>query len=192
MKKSFLIGIPVRDFVNPMSRLSEVLSKDQRIELSKGLLLNLIDVFQDSDSDIYVVSNDIKVKEFCHKKNINVIETGEKGLNNEIKSFINQVNKYKSWTIVHSDLPKDIVITASKDNGTPIIGGTKFFNNFLYGENSFNKHINILQEQNTPYERIFHKEFCFELDDEEDYMEFLRHKPRWYTKTENISSPDRI
>ena len=38
MKKSFLIGIPVRDFVNPMSRLSEVLSKDQRIKLSKGLL----------------------------------------------------------------------------------------------------------------------------------------------------------
>ena len=208
MKKSFLIGIPVRDFGNPMSRLSKVLSKDQRIELSKGLLLNLIDVFQDSDSDIYVVSNDIKVKEFCHKKNINVIETGEKGLNNEIKSFINQINKYKSWTIVHSDLPyltkhfartwislctsKDIVIAASKDNGTPIIGGTKFFNNFLYGENSFNKHIDILQEQNTPYERIFHKEFCFELDDEEDYMEFLRHKPRWYTKIENISSPDRI
>ena len=56
MKKSFLIGIPVRDFGNPMSRLSAVLSKDQRIELSKGLLLNLIDVFQDSDSDIYVVT----------------------------------------------------------------------------------------------------------------------------------------
>ena len=71
----------------------------------------------------------------------------DKGLNNEIKSFINQVNKYKSWTIVHSDLPyltkhfartwislctsKDIVIAASKDNGTPIIGGTKFFNNFF-------------------------------------------------------------
>jgi 2-phospho-L-lactate guanylyltransferase (CobY/MobA/RfbA family) len=68
MKKSFLIGIPVRDFVNPMSRLSEVLSKDQRIKLSKGLLLNLIDVFQDSDSDIYVVSNDIKVKNSVIRK----------------------------------------------------------------------------------------------------------------------------
>ena len=186
MKKSFLIGIPVRDFGNPMSRLSAVLSKDQRIELSKGLLLNLIDVFQDSDSDIYVVSNDIKVKEFCHKKNINVIETGEKGLNNEIKSFINEINKYKSWTIVHSDLPyltkhfartwislctsKDIVIAASKDNGTPIIGGSKFFNNFLYGENSFNKHINNLPRHLTQSKILYEKFFRMEYFVLEDYL----------------------
>ncbi|MDA8667383.1 hypothetical protein N9L58_00040 [Candidatus Actinomarina sp.] len=71
MKKSFLIGIPVRDFENPMSRLSEVLSKDQRISLSKSLLLNLVDVFQDENNDIYVVSNNPKVKEFCNDHSIN-------------------------------------------------------------------------------------------------------------------------
>ena len=198
MKKSFLIGIPVRDFENPMSRLSEVLSKDQRISLSKSLLLNLVDVFQDENNDIYVVSNNPKVKEFCNDHSINNIETGENGLNEEIKKFINENRTYKNWTIVHSDLPyltkhfarvwitlctsKDIVIAASKDHGTPIFGGSKFFNDFLYGKNSFNKHINKLQKQNTEYERIFHKEFTFELDDAEDYLEFLRHKPRWYKK----------
>ena len=36
MKKSFLIGIPVRDFENPMSRLSNIMSKDERVNLSKG------------------------------------------------------------------------------------------------------------------------------------------------------------
>ncbi|MDB2455832.1 hypothetical protein N9W48_00865 [Candidatus Actinomarina sp.] len=198
MKKSFLIGIPVRDFENPMSRLSEVLSKDQRISLSKSLLLNLVDVFQDENNDIYVVSNNLKVKEFCNDHSINNIETGENGLNEEIKKFINENRTYKNWTIVHSDLPyltkhfarvwitlctsKDIVIAASKDHGTPIFGGSKFFNDFLYGKNSFNKHIIKLQKQNTEYERIFHKEFTFELDDAEDYLEFLRHKPRWYKK----------
>ena len=208
MKKSFLIGIPVRDFENPMSRFSKVLSKDQRISLSKFLLLNLVDVFQDANNDIYVISNNIKVKEFCDIQNINFISTGENGLNDEIKSFINENRNYKSWTIVHSDLPyltkhfariwinlctsKDIVIAASKDHGTPIFGGSKFFNDFIYGKNSFNKHINKLQKQNTAYERIFHKEFSFELDDAEDYLEFLKHKPRWYKKIENISSPDRI
>ncbi|MDA7721191.1 hypothetical protein N9M04_00730 [Candidatus Actinomarina sp.] len=198
MKKSFLIGIPVRDFENPMSRLSEVLSKDQRISLSKSLLLNLVDVFQDENNDIYVVSNNPKVKGFCNDHSINNIDTGENGLNEEIKKFINENRTYKNWTIVHSDLPyltkhfarvwitlctsKDIVIAASKDHGTPIFGGSKFFNDFLYGKNSFNKHINKLQKQNTEYERIFHKEFTFELDDAEDYLEFLRHKPRWYKK----------
>ena len=54
---------------------------------------------------------------------------------------------YKNWTIVHGDLPyitkhyariwmnlcesEDIVIAASKDNGTPIFGGSKMYNKFI-------------------------------------------------------------
>ena len=57
MKKSFLIGIPVRDFDNPMSRLSNIMSKDERVNLSKGLIINLINVFSMTKTDVYVISN---------------------------------------------------------------------------------------------------------------------------------------
>ena len=39
MDKNFIIGIPVRDFENPMTRLSNTLNKEQRIELSKYMFL---------------------------------------------------------------------------------------------------------------------------------------------------------
>ena len=80
---------------------------------------------------------------------------------------------------------KSILIAASKDNGTPIFGGGKTYNNFLYGRNSFIKHTSSMEKENIDYERVFHKELYFELDDEEDYSEFIKHQPRWYRKNLN-------
>ena len=208
MKKTFLIGIPIRDFDNPMSRLSNLISKEKRVDLSKNLIINLESVFSDTKTDIYVVSNNNAVKSFCNINNVNVFKTEQHGLNEEIEYFLSMNENYKNWTIVHGDLPyitkhyariwinlcesEDIVIAASKDNGTPIFGGSKMYNNFLYGKDSFIKHTDILKKENTSYKRVFHKEFNFEIDDEKDYLDFIKHKPRWYKKITNTSSPDRI
>ena len=148
MKKTFLIGIPIRDFDNPMSRLSNLISKEKRIDLSKNLIINLESVFSDTKTDIYVVSNNNAVKSFCNINNVNVFKTDQHGLNEEVVHFLSVNENYKNWTIVHGDLPyitkhyariwinlcesEDIVIAASKDNGTPIFGGSKMYNNFLY------------------------------------------------------------
>ena len=75
MKKSFLIGIPVRDFDNPMSRLSNIISKDERITLSKGLIINLLNVFSTTKTDVYLISNDNEVKLFCDDNSINIFKS---------------------------------------------------------------------------------------------------------------------
>ena len=201
MKKSFLIGIPVRDFDNPMSRLSNIISKDERVNLSKGLIINLINVFSMTKTDVYVISNNNKVELFCEENGINIFKSSQNDLNNEIKEFISKNDNYENWSIVHGDLPyitkyfariwinlcesKSILIAASKDNGTPIFGGSMTYNNFLYGKNSFIKHTSSMEKENIDYERVFHKELYFELDDEEDYSEFIKHQPRWYRKNLN-------
>ena len=201
MNKTFLIGIPVRDFVNPMSRLSNLLTADERIQLSKNLILNLKNVFSDQETALYIISNSPEVSLFCKSNNLEIFQSSKSGLNEEVKQFINLVNNYKYWTIVHGDLPyitkhyanvwkklcksKKIVITESKDRGTPIFGGNLKFNNFTYGKNSFLEHMKVIQDMSVEAEKVFHKEFYFELDDEADYEEFLKNKPRWYTKLNN-------
>ena len=52
MLKNFLIGIPVRNFKNPMSRLENVLSVEKRIELSKGMFKNIVKSFENEDTKI--------------------------------------------------------------------------------------------------------------------------------------------
>ena len=201
MNKTFLIGIPIRDFVNPMSRLSNLLTREERIDLAKNLILNLKNTFADEETSIYIISNSPEVELFCELNNLNSFQSQKKGLNEEVEEFIKAVNNHKYWTIIHGDLPyittyfanvwkklcksKEIVISESKDRGTPIFGGNLKFNNFKYGKNSFIKHTECLQDLSIKYEKVFHKEFYFELDDEDDYVEFLQNQPRWYKKLNN-------
>ena len=198
MKKSFLIGIPIRDFKNPMSRLSQILTVEQRIELSKNLIINLHNVFNTGETSVYVISNDPQVESFCVTNGIGCFVSTQKGLNKEVTDFLECNSDYKFWSIVHGDLPyitkyfaniwiqlcksKESVIAESKDMGTPIFGGNKRLNVFSYGEKSFIRHTDMLKEKSIIYERVFHKEFYFELDDEDDYLEFIKHPPRWYKK----------
>ena len=49
-----------------------------------------------------------------------------------------------------------------------------------YGKNSFEKHIKMFQEKNLNIKKSFNKEFCFEIDDEEDFLEFQKNTPRWF------------
>ena len=58
MLKNFLIGIPVRNFKNPMSRLENVLSVEKRIELSKGMFENIVKSFENDDTKIVCITND--------------------------------------------------------------------------------------------------------------------------------------
>jgi len=202
MNKSFLIGIPIRDLINPMSRLSTVLSGEERIQLSKNLIINLQNSFASIETEIYIISNSPDVEIFCNNNNLKFFRSNKDGLNQEIQYFLKHMSKFKYWTVVHGDLPyitkhfasvwkklcveKDIVIAESKDNGTPIFGGSVKFSKFSYGENSYTKHLSILENNSYKFEKVFHKEFYFEIDDESDYKDFLNNPPRWYRKIENF------
>ena len=104
MLKNFLIGIPVRNFKNPMSRLENVLSVEKRIELSKGMFENIVKSFKNEDTNIVCITNDELVIDYCKNNDIEIFSARKKGLNFELEEFLHSY-EYEYWTICHADLP---------------------------------------------------------------------------------------
>tara|TARA_B100001996_G_scaffold323438_1_gene268612 strand:- start:30 stop:638 length:609 start_codon:yes stop_codon:yes gene_type:complete len=201
MDKEFIIGIPIRDFNDPMTRLSNDLSLNKRVELMKHMFLNIVKCFQEDNVDIFCITRDNFVVEHCNDIGISTYSSKTKGLSTEASEFIKSNSNYAAWTICHADLPyltkyyaknwineclkTEILISESKDSGTPIIGGKNYITKFHYGENSFKKHTSFLNKEKIPYRKVFHQELNFEIDDSDDYKEFIKNQPRWYRKIEN-------
>ena len=198
MNRKNIIGIPIKNLKEPMSRLSSVLDKNQRVNLQIGLIKNLTECFRGKDNDIFLISNDSEIKKLSNQLEINLFKTKSAGLNKEVIEFSNNFKNYQSWMICHSDLPyvtkyfaktisqeiegTEILIAKSKDSGTPFIAGSVSFDEFKFGVKSFDQHSKHLMENKYEYKQIFSTEFTFELDDERDYKKFLLNQPRWFKK----------
>ena len=198
MNRKNIIGIPIKNLKEPMSRLASTLDKNQRITLQIGLIKNLAVCFRDKDNDIFLISNNLEIENLASQLEINFFKTKSIGLNKEVIEFSNNFKNYQSWMICHSDLPyvtkyfaktisqeiegSEILIAKSKDNGTPFIAGSVSFDAFRFGIKSFDKHSKYLMENKYEYKQIFSTEFTFELDDEIDYQKFLLNQPRWFKK----------
>ena len=153
MNRKNIIGIPIKNLENPMSRLDKTLNKKQRITLQIGLIRNIVECFKDNDNDIFLISNDLEIKTLANQLEINYYNSNSIGLNKEVIEFSNNFKKYKGWIICHSDLPyitkffaktisqemqdSDILIAKSKDTGTPFMAGSVNFSDFKFGVNSF-------------------------------------------------------
>ena len=198
MNRKNIIGIPIKNLEEPMSRLASTLDKNQRIALQIGLIKNLAECFRGKDNDIFLISNDSEIEKLAKQLEINFFNTKSVGLNKEVIEFSNNFKNYRSWMICHSDLPyitkyfaktisqeiegSEILIAKSKDSGTPFIAGTVSFDEFRFGVKSFDKHSKYLKENKYKYKQIFSTEFTFELDEESDYQKFLLNQPRWFKK----------
>ena len=198
MNRKNIIGIPIKNLENPMSRLAKTLDKKQRIALQIGLIRNIVECFRDNDNVIFLISNDLEIKKLANQLEINFYNTSLLGLNKEVIDFSKNFKNYQGWVICHSDLPyvtkffaktisqeiqgSDILIAKSKDSGTPFIAGSVNFSEFKFGVKSFEKHAKFLNENNFNYKQIYSTEFTFELDDENDYQKFLLNQPRWFKK----------
>ena len=198
MNSNILIGIPIKSLDNPMSRLSESISLLDRKKIQLNLIKNTVNSFKNENIEIYLISNDLEIVKLANQIEVTTFNSKSNGLNSEVKEFINLANKFSSWAICHADLPylnkynisvylqeisiNQIVISKSADNGTPLIGGCALFKNFRYGESSFKKHVLEFEKLNLSYKQVFNKELYFELDTENDYLAFLKNKPRWYKK----------
>ena len=198
MNRKKIIGIPIKNLENPMSRLSEVLTKYERIKIQKELIQNIVKSFKNNDHEIYLISTNKEVEILANNLNVKIFKTNSTGLNKEVIEFSKLFSSYVGWIICHADLPymtkhfaniistevseNEILIAKSKDNGTPLIAGTVNFNRFMFGKNSFNKHIEYLRDKKYVYKQIFSTEFTFELDDGDDYKKFIQNQPRWFRK----------
>ena len=198
MNRKKIIGIPIKNLENPMSRLSEILTQEERIHTQKELIRNIVQSFKNNDHETYLISTDNEVEILAKNLNVKIFKSNSSGLNKEVIEFSKLFSNYDGWIICHADLPymtkhfantisaeinkNEIIIAQSKDNGTPFIAGTLSFNKFLFGKNSFNKHIEFLIDKKYAYKQIFSTEFTSELDDEEDYQKFIQNQPRWFRK----------
>ena len=198
MNRKKIIGIPIKNLENPMSRLSEVLTQDERIHTQKELIRNIVQSFKNNDHEIFLISTDNEVEILAKNLNVKIFKCNSSGLNKEVTEFSKLFSNYDGWIICHADLPyltkhfaniistevneNEILIAKSKDNGTPLIAGAVNFNKFMFGKNSFNKHIEYLREKKYVYKQIFSTEFTFELDDGDDYKKFMQNQPRWFRK----------
>jgi len=200
MNRKKIIGIPIKNLEEPMSRLANILDVSKRITLQIGLIKNLTECFKDKDNDIFLISNDSEIKKLANQLEVNFYRTKSVGLNKEVIEFSKNFKNYQGWIICHADLPyvtkyfaktitqeiegNEILIAKSKDNGTPFIGGSVKFDEFRFGVKSFDKHLKYLMENKYEYKQIFSTEFTFEIDDENDYQKFLLNQPRWFKKLE--------
>jgi 2-phospho-L-lactate guanylyltransferase (CobY/MobA/RfbA family) len=198
MNSKIIIGIPIYSFDNPMSRLSASVDLKTRQKLQKALLVNTVNCFKVENVDIYLISNSHDVEIIADELDVRLFRANVSGLNHEIIEFTTLIKNYQNWSICHADLPyltkfnisvflneienNKIVISKSVDSGTPLIGGSVFFDNFEYGKNSFNKHTSALTKQKIEFKQIYNKELYFELDTPQDYEIFIKNTPRWYKK----------
>ena len=198
MNRKNIIGIPVKNLEEPMSRLASTIGKKQRITLQIGLIKNIVECFREDYNDIFLISNDMEIEKLANQLKINFYNTNSINLNKEVIEFSNNFKNYQGWMICHSDLPyitkffaktiiqeiqdSDILIAKSKDSGTPLIAGSVNFSGFKFGVKSFEKHTKFLKENNYEYKQIYSTEFTYELDDDSDYQKFLLNQPRWFKK----------
>tara|TARA_B000000475_G_scaffold271610_1_gene269884 strand:- start:43 stop:648 length:606 start_codon:yes stop_codon:yes gene_type:complete len=198
MNTKIIIGIPINSFDNPMSRLSNSIDLQTRQIVQRALLINTVKCFKRENTDIFLISNSKDIELTAEELNVNFYSANVSGLNNEIKKFSTLITKYNKWAICHADLPylnkynisiflneienNKVVIAESNDSGTPLFGGSVFYNNFQYGKNSFIEHTNLLKKQKIEFKQIFNKELYFELDTPEDLKIFMKNTPRWYKK----------
>ena len=197
MEVKMIIGIPIKNFKEAYTRLEQILSPQERSNLSKALLGNIVDSFKDLDTKIYLITQDKEVKSYAKKLSISSYTSKTLGLNEEVQNFLeNKHDKHSPWCIVHSDLPyinkfnakqllddvrkHKLLASRSEDNGTPLIGGTVNITKFHYGKNSFTLHQNEAVKINTQLHILFSKEFSFEIDTEKNYLDFKKNIPNWY------------
>ena len=197
MEAKMIIGIPLKNFREAYTRLKHVLTEEGRSNLTKALLVNIVNSFKVTDSDIYLITKDTEAIEFAKSLNILSYSSDVTGLNGEVQSFVDSTYHTNSpWCIVHSDLPyinkfyakqlvndikhHDFIASRSEDNGTPIIGGVKKLNKFHYGINSFTLHQKEVAKRDSELSIIFSRELSFEIDTEDNYLSFKQQLPNWF------------
>ena len=70
MNRKNIIGIPIKNLEEPMSRLASTLDRNQRIALQIGLIKNLTECFRGKDNDIFLISNDSEIEKLAKQLEI--------------------------------------------------------------------------------------------------------------------------
>jgi|TARA_B100001750_G_scaffold21764_1_gene14637 2-phospho-L-lactate guanylyltransferase len=183
--------IPIKKMSNSKQRLSTILRRDQRIELSKCMFEDICEVLINSRyfSEILVVSTENYVQKYTKTTKINYLkENNENGVNSAVelgnKYFINK--DFDATIVIPADVPllnidilkklinnildHEIIISPSVNkNGTNILfRRPPDIIKTSYDENSYHNHLNNVKKKNLKYYIIENESLMLDLDHPQD------------------------
>ena len=94
MNRKKIIGIPIKNLENPMSRLSEILTQEERIHTQKELIRNIVQSFKNNDHETYLISTDNEVEILAKNLNVKIFKSNSSGLNKEVIEFSKLFSNY--------------------------------------------------------------------------------------------------
>lgn len=109
------IVIPVKRLIYTKSRLSSLLSKEERVNLSLYLLEDLLDLISTLDLfDVIVVGSDDEVKTVANRFNARFIRDESVGVNEAVKLAYDYLKESKASLVIPIDLvllePTDLIM----------------------------------------------------------------------------------
>ncbi len=164
---------------NPKSRLSSLLSLEERVELAKAMLMDVLDVVSEFADEIIVLAPPNTEIDFDVR-----VEEDERDLDSAINSRIS-----KDTAVIMADLPLlnfetlerflecegDVVIAPGRKGGTNmlLVRDERFRVSYHYG--SFFKHVSIAEKLGLKW-TVFDSFYAsLDIDDESDLLELLMH-----------------
>ena len=204
MMKKIAAVIPMKNLHFAKSRLSTILTLQQRKNLAFFLLNTTIKTLKESQLiyEIIIVSSDKTIEKFSLENSLKFIKDSDNGVNNAVILADHYCidNDIDANIVIPHDLPfisakeidqictisekypKCIIICPSKRfDGTNILfrkppNVIKTF----YDDNSYMNHLKEAQKFNIPIESLDLDSLMFDIDTKEDLIEFL------YCKTGNL------
>ena len=189
--------IPINSFNASMSRLSSLLNQEERIELTKVLAiqtLNILNKIEAIDKIIVMTHETEWIESLSIEKITTIDDFDVPVLKKKIEKASNWMEKQKAKRIIYLsiDLPlinlTDVetfinshkkgmtIVEADKDGGTnALILDMPRMIDFQFGENSFKKHIQSAANANITINVFKNRALSSDLDDENDFKKFKMH-----------------
>lgn len=185
--------IPVKPLRRSKSRLSDILTENERTQLNSEMLENTIKVLKEVDTikEILLISKDTSALALARKWGAKTLqEDGEPGLNTALKRAVYVAKAYSAQSIII--LPADIPFLSSEDitillenkpktsglviapdrhmNGTnALLASPPDLIEFSFGPGSFERHIWQAQKINAQIEVVKLNSAGLDIDDPEDF-----------------------
>lgn len=152
MEPATTVILPVRDF-DGMSRLSSVLTREERSLLIRELSARAVTAVRGANLSVIVASSSPEVQRWADDAGIKVTPDPGGGLSAVAHAAVASLEGMP-WMLLHPDLPlvapgdvklasqaalRSVVLVPSHDGGTNLIASTGTFP-FAYGPGSFHRH----------------------------------------------------
>lgn len=185
--------VPVKPLRRGKSRLSKILTEEERTQLNQNLLIHTIETLKQVEaiSDILVVSRDSDVLSEARNRGVRTVtENGTPELNHALRraSLFSTAFSTEGILIVPADLPlltpEDMIAFLDQRTAAPVAviapdrrrqGTNMLFLNppdlitFSFGQNSFERHVDLARSKGAQVIVVENSHISIDLDIPEDY-----------------------